>query len=345
MSMDGRLNELDGSVELRREIAGQPAAVAATLEDAALDAYIGRLAEAVAASDELLITGMGASLHAGAVAAALLRGRGLRAWTLPASELVHYGSALAVRPLLVLSQSGASVEVERLLDRVGGGVFGLTLDPGSPLGRFGAGVIPGGPERAYAATRSFTSTLTALLGLSRRLGVSVGLEGLASSAAAALEAVIGLDAAVDVLMGAGTLVVTGRGPLAGLAEYVALLVTELARVPCVALETAQFRHGPLEAAGPGLGVLALRARGATEVLVGAFVVEVASTGSPTVLLDAGGGPVADGLQLTVSLPAADEVAALLPLAVVAQRLAAGLAEARGIAPGVPLRSAKVTREE
>lgn len=350
-------HEQGPGAELLREMLGQPAAVASVLEDAALERYLGRLADAVRASGELLVGGMGGSLHAGLVLTALLRGRGVRAWALPASELLHDAGGLAVWPRLLLSQSGASVEITRLLELWGGDTYGLTLDPDSALGQAGAGVVPGGPERAYAATRSFTTTVAALYRLAAELGADVPLEGLAPSLEAALGPLPGLEPARAKLERADTIFVTGRGVLHGLAEYVALLLMELTRLPCAALEAAQFRHGPIEAAGERLGVVALAAPGETGELVWRLAGELAAVGSPTVVLDAGG--VGDragaragdgtgdraGETVTVALPAAGAAAAVLPLAVVAQRLAVMLAEARGIEPGVPLRSGKVTRVE
>lgn len=345
MSMDTPGEAVGPGAELRREIAGQRESVARTLRDSALGWHLDALAADVRASGELLVTGMGASLHAGEVLAGLLRGLGVRAWALPASELLHYGEALQVRPLLVVSQSGRSVEVERLVRRKASGVHGLTLDAESPLGRVGAGVIPGGPERAFAATRSFTTTVAALYGLASRLGASVDLQALPSSIGPALGRLGGLEAARETLQRGRTMVVTGRGPLAGLARYVALLLTELARVPAAALESAQLRHGPVEAAGESLAVVALAASGGTGGLVRKLAAELASMGSPTVLLNASAEVPGAVAVTSVVLPEADELAAVLPLAVAAQRLAVALAEARGIEPGVPSRARKVTREE
>lgn len=344
--MDRRSHDLELSAALRREIANQQGIVDLTLRDAALAWHLDALAADVRASGELLVTGMGASLHAGLIATGLLRRNGLRAWALPASELLHYGASNPVHPLLLVSQSGASAEVEKLLGRGHAGMYGLTLDSDSPLGRFGAAVVPGGPEKAYAATRSFTTTMAALLALASRLGVAAELEELAPSIEPALGEVSGLDEACRSLRRADAVFVTGRGPLHGLAEYVALLLTELARVPCAPLEAGQFRHGPREAAGERLGVVALAADDGTGALVRRFAAELAASGSPTVLLDAGGDGVAGAAgAVTLRVPAANEMMALLPLAVVAQRLGIALAEARGIRPGVPLRSHKVTREE
>jgi len=355
-SAPGQRADFDAVGELKREISGQPEAVATTFSDPTLERYLDRLASGVRETGELLVTGMGASLHCGLVLAEVLRGQGIRAWALPASDLLHYGERLEVKPVLILSQSGASAEVERLLTRAGEGrrgeqgahVDGLTLDPGSPLGAAGAGVIPGGVERAFAATRSFTTTVAALYGLATRLGADIDLGALAGSLRPALEVRRVQEAAARVA-GASTIFVTGRGPLHGLAEYVALMLMELTRVPCAALESAQLRHGPLEAAGEHLAVVALAARGGSGGLVRKLAQELAGDGSPVVLLDAGLEPEEDvavsAPVFTIGLPMADEVAAVLPLAVCAQRLAVALAEGRGIRPGVPLRSSKVTREE
>lgn len=344
--MDRRAQAIEWSAALRREIVGQQGTVDLTLRDATLAWHLDALAADVRASGELLVTGMGASLHAGLIATGLLRRQGLRAWALPASELLHYGEATALRPLLLVSQSGASVEIDGLLTHGRDGVYGLTLDPDSPLGRFGAAVVPGGPERAFAATRSFSTTLAALYALAGRLGVGVELEELAPSIEPALAALAPLEAARRQLQRADAVFVTGRGPLHGLAEYVALLLTELARLPCVPLEAGQFRHGPWEAAGERVGVVALAARGGTGELVRRLAAQLAAAGSPTVLLDAGGEGVAGAEgAVTVPLPAADEAMAVLPLAVAAQRLGVALAEARAIRPGVPLRSGKIVREE
>lgn len=334
----------DLGAELLHEMTRQPEAVARTVEDAALGRYFGRVADAVRTSGELLVTGMGGSFHAGLVLAAMLRACGVRAWALPASELAHY-DAPAVWPRLLLSQSGASIEITRLLERWQGDAFGLTLDPDSPLGQAGAGVVPGGPERAYAATRSFTTTVAALYRLAAELGAEVDVGGLAASLGPALAPLPGLEPALAQLEGADAVFVTGRGLLHGLAEYVALLLMELTRLPCAPLEAAQFRHGPVEAAGERLAAVALVAQGEPGRLVRRFASVLAAAGSPTVVLGATDDPGEADDVATVALPAADEAAAVLPLAVAAQRLGVLMAEARGIVPGVPLRSGKVTREE
>lgn len=343
---------MDSTNELWHEIEGQAGAARRVLDDKALQVGLATLASEVRAGGELLLTGMGASLHAAEAIASLLRQRGVRAWALPTSELVHYGERLPVAPTLAISQSGESAEIVRLVERARAGVHGLTLNPDGRLAARGGLVMPGGPERAFAATRSFTSTVAALLILARELDAQVDPDGLPD----ALERVVAQDgssAAAGVLGAyhdADTLIFSGRGPLWGLASYAALLFMELARVPSVALEAAQLRHGPLEVGRPGVAVTTLTALSPTSDLVVKLAKDAAETGARSVLID-GAEPAAASFGEVGSavtrwhVDALREGDAVAPLAVACQLVAYRLAEARGIVPGVPLRSSKVTREE
>lgn len=341
---------MDATRELWREIRGQPDAVRRVLDDPDLGAGLAGLAAEVGAGGELLLSGMGASLHAAEAAASLLRAQGVRAWTLPTSELLHYGADLPEAPLLLISQSGASAEIVRLLEGRPGGVHGLTLDPGAPLAARGGLVMPGGPERAFAATRSFTSTVAALAMLAREVGAPVDLAGMPDALQRALDEEDRVAPLVEAYQGSTALFFTGRGPLHGLANYAALLIMEMCRLPAAGLEAAQLRHGPLEVGRPELAVTAFAADGPTRDLILRLARDVAATGARSVLLDASRGDAADGGEgeanvLRWPLEALPEADAVAPLAVVVQLAAYRLARARGIAPGVPLRSSKVTREE
>ena len=343
---------MDSTNELWHEIEGQAGAARRVLDDRTLQVGLATLASEVRASGQLLLTGMGASLHAAEAIASLLRDQGVRAWALPTSELVHYGERLPVAPTLAISQSGDSAEIVRLVERARAGVHGLTLNPDGRLAARGALVMPGGPERAFAATRSFTSIVAALMILADQLDAGVDPDGLPDALERALVESEG-SAAVDVLRAfhdADTLIFTGRGPLWGVASYAALLFMELARVPSVALEAAQLRHGPLEVGRPGVTVTALTALGPTAKLVVKLAKDAAETGARTVLIDSAE-PATGSFREVGSavtrwhVDTLREADAIAPLAVACQIVAFRLAEARGIVPGVPLRSSKVTREE
>ena len=78
--------------------------------------------------------------------------------------------------------------------------------------------------------------------------------------------------------------VLGRGPARAAAEMAALTLKEAVGLAAEALESAQFRHGPLELAGPNLAAIVIATEPETEALdrslarelleVGAAVLEI-----------------------------------------------------------------------
>ena len=331
------------------------------------------MAQAVAGGP-LLLSGMGASLYAADVAAAALRADGLQAWTLPASELAHHAHGMRDVPLVLISQSGASVELARVVATRGAGapVWCLTLNPALALDGVAPLVMPGGLESGYAATRSFTSTLVGLARLRAELGGPfVDADAAVASVESGVDALREpMSAAARGFDGVGALVVTARGALKGVAAYGALIAMELAALPAFALDAGLLRHGPIEAFGPGLGVVALRAADAVASLTGSLARTAQGYGSPTLLLDADGlddaeagrrtraeaasdpgrfAPVARGADASGAqrwrFPAGDELANWLGASLALQWLAIGLAEARGRVPGEGTRGSKVTLEE
>jgi fructoselysine-6-P-deglycase FrlB-like protein len=79
--------------------------------------------------------------------------------------------------LLVTSQSGRSGEILRLIDAglAGPRAIGLTMEADSPLARALPSLVgAGGPERAYAATRSQLIALAQHAALLEALGADIG---------------------------------------------------------------------------------------------------------------------------------------------------------------------------
>ena len=319
-------------------------------DDPSLAEGVAALADAVRDRGRVRLTGMGASLHAAHVLVPLLRRQGIDADAAVTSDLLHYGPERWDEPLIAISQSGASAEIEALLQRTDRlpRLWGITLDPDSPLGRTRSLVVPGGPERAYAASRSFTGTLDVLLRLDAALRhderhLRAGHRALATLVTGVPE--IG-EPIADALGGAGMLVCTARGALTGVAEYAALLLMELRRRPAMALEAAQLRHGPLEAVDPQVGLVVLRAESPTTELVDRLIRDAAARGGPIVVIDAGpdGGPSGDTVH-TVRLGELSEASAALAAPALLQPAAMILARRAGLEPGQALHSSKVTREQ
>ena len=124
--------------------------------------------EAIAASsyDQIVLSGMGASLFALYPAWLACVQAGLPAWWIETGELLHDAQGLITDRtlLLLLSQSGTSAEVVTLLDvlaaRRPACVLGVTNEVESPLARGADVVIPIMSGKEYSvSTRSYLNSL------------------------------------------------------------------------------------------------------------------------------------------------------------------------------------------
>ncbi|WP_192255008.1 SIS domain-containing protein [Mesorhizobium silamurunense] len=302
----------------------------------------GQVAASIRRNGRLVLLGMGASHAVARTVEPLYRARGIDAIAVPLSEQLGQPLPLTGRTVLVTSQSGESAEVVRWFSEAGqrADIFGLTLEAGSFLGR----TIPclvgaGGTELAFAATRSLTVTFALHLAILAALGDDP------APALAALETpeAIAIDAALAALSEVATVVTSGRS-LQGLAEALALGLTELSRVPCFSLEGGQLRHGPMEMLSSKIGIVLFRGNDATADLVTAMALSVVEAGARLVIFDASGKPPVAG-AVTLAFKPASGLAAVLAMLPVAQCLMIAFADARVENAGTPVRTTKITRSE
>lgn len=329
-----------GLVAIDREMARQHADARASFENNA--AMAANVAASIRRTGRLLLLGMGGSHAVGRAVEPLYRALGIDALALPLSEQLGQPLPLAGKTVLVTSQSGESAEVVRWFSEAGGtaDVFGLTLEGGSFLARTAPSLIgAGGTELAFAATRSLTVTFALHLAILAALGEDPN---------AALGALVqrqdnDIAQALAALDKVSTIVTSGRR-LQGVAEALALGLTELSRLPCFSLEGGQLRHGPMEMLGPQIGVILFRGNDPTAELVTAMAVSVVEAGAPLVIFDASGqSPVA--CAVTLSFKPASGLAAAFAMLPVAQRLMIAFADSRVDDAGTPVRSTKITRSE
>ena len=331
-----------GLAAIEAEMARQAADAVASVGTAG--ARAAEIAALLRKTPRLLLLGMGASHAAGRIVEPLYRGLGIDAVALPLSEQLTAPLPLAGKVVLVASQSGESAEVVRWL---GGGagaagavVFGMTLDGSSTLARAVPSLVgAGGAELGFAATRSLTVTLALHAAVLAALGLDVA-PALAALRETSLRPV---DAAVAALDEVQAVVCSGR-ELHGMAEALALGITELSRLPAFALEGGQFRHGPLEMLGPNVGVVLVRGAESGAALLGGAAATAVAAGSPVVIFDSSEAvPVAGAV--TLAWPPAQGLAAAFAMLPTAQRFMLGLAAARVAEVGTPRRSSKITRDE
>ncbi len=329
-----------GLAAIDREMARQHAD--AITSYGAAQPMAGRAAATLKKTGRLLLIGMGGSHAVNRAVEPLYRALSIDAVALPLSEQLGQPLPIAGRTIFVTSQSGESAEVVRWFNETGGTeeTFGLTLEGNSFLARTAPSLVgSGGTELAFAATRSLTVTFALHLAILSALGEDP------DTALAALKAPEDHDiaAALSALENVATIVTSGRR-LQGIAEALALGLTELSRRPCFSLEGGQLRHGPMEMLGPEIGVVLFRGLDETAALVTAMATSAVETGAPVILFDASSeAPVAGAV--TIRFAPATGLAAIFAMLPVAQRLMIAFADARVENAGTPVRSTKITRSE
>ncbi|MBY5562794.1 SIS domain-containing protein [Rhizobium leguminosarum] len=340
MNMTEERTRPAGLAAIDREMARQHADAIASYEAARPMAV--RAAASLKKTGRLLLIGMGGSHAVNRAVEPLYRTLGIDAVALPLSEQLGQPLPIAGRTIFVTSQSGESAEVVRWFSETGGTeeTFGLTLEGNSFLARTAPSLVgSGGTELAFAATRSLTVTFALHLAILSALGEDPDA-GLAVLTAPEDH---DITAALSALENVATIVTSGRR-LQGIAEALALGLTELSRRPCFSLEGGQLRHGPMEMLGAEIGVVLFRGMDETADLVTAMAVSAVETGAPVILFDASGqAPVAGAV--TIRFAPATNLAAIFAMLPVAQRLMIAFADARVENAGTPVRSTKITRSE
>lgn len=291
----------------------------------------------------ILMFGMGASHYANRVAESVYRSHGFQAFAVPLSEALYSALPESDCLQLIVSQSGESGEVIRYLERTGSNVFGLTMNSNSTLARAVPSLIGvGGVERGFAATRSLMVTLILHGCILEALGFDqTALRDLLANPVSIDH--LSIQLALETLGTAKQLVFSGRAELQGIAEVSALHAAELARIPSLALEGGQFRHGPLELLEPGLGVVLLRAGGESADLTESLVNTSTAAGVKPILIDPSGSPeIAGAVQFRFS--ALQGLAAAVAVLPTLQELLLKFAAKRVEFVGQPRRSSKITGE-
>ncbi len=216
----------------------------------------------ISRSTTVVITGMGSSLHAAYPAQAYLTAMGYRALVWEAAELLHHHlKVLTPETLLVIvSQSGETVEVTRLLEVLPKktNVVAVTNVESSHLARAGKLMLPMmAGVQAAVSTKTYTCAVAVLMYLAFAItGESQRpLSQTLMRAADAQERVLERH---DALM-LPTLEFFNHPPYVSLlsrgadlasAFQGALMLKEVARLAAEPMSAAQFRHGPIEIIDP-----------------------------------------------------------------------------------------------
>ncbi|WP_411906479.1 SIS domain-containing protein [Rhizobium mayense] len=340
MTMTTEKTRPEGLAAIDHEMARQHSDALTSFEAAADMAA--KAAASLKRTGRLLLLGMGGSHAVNRAVEPLYRAAGIDAIALPLSEQLGQPLSLEGRTIFMTSQSGESAEVLRWFNETGGTAetFGLTLESSSFLAKTAPSLVgAGGTELAFAATRSLTVTFALHLAIFAALGQDP------APALSVLRAPETLDIqpALAALANVATVVTSGRR-LQGIAEALALGLTELSRRPCFSLEGGQLRHGPMEMLGASIGVVLFRGNDATAGLVTAMAVSAVETGAPVIIFDGSGEEPVPGC-VTLRFKPETDLAAIFQMLPVAQSLMIAFADERVENAGTPVRSTKITRSE
>jgi glutamine---fructose-6-phosphate transaminase (isomerizing) len=243
--------------ELKRTIdfllrAGQPALNAATT--------------AIRNARHVYLTGIGSSWHAALCTGTLFNLGASPVYLYDAAELLEFAEFPRDAVVIVISRSGRSVEIVKLLAKArerGATVIAITNSPNGPLARGAHFPIAIPIELDHAISVNTYSTLAATAGILASAAVGTWSTSLAASLSASFSetdtAISGWQTQVADTAWLAPEAVTyflARGCSTGSCQEARLLWEEGVKSPATAMNTGSFRHGPQEmvAAGARFGI-------------------------------------------------------------------------------------------
>jgi glutamine---fructose-6-phosphate transaminase (isomerizing) len=319
------------------DMAEQPAALRAFANAEALSSFS---PPDLSSFDRIILTGMGSSHYSAIPTWRRLVGDGFSAWWLSTSELLDSPQLVTSESLLwITSQSGRSGEIVALLeaieDRRPHCTLGVTNDLSSPLATMSDVVVAlhSGNE-STVSTKSYMNTLAAHHLLLAKMTGGDARETVRAILTAADE----LDAWVppnDAIRSIATrtldaqsprIVLIGGGDEAATALLGGLIIKEAAKLNAEGFIGGEFRHGPLELAGPGLTAVLYMGQGENHSLT-QLESELLKTGS--IAVNVGG----TGRDRLFDDATSSELSRMLIETKFTQCLSVELARAQGLVPG------------
>jgi glucosamine--fructose-6-phosphate aminotransferase (isomerizing) len=297
----------------------------------------------------VVLTGMGGSyqilhpLHLHLIAC------GFDSIMVETSELLHSMPQLlhSQNVVIVVSQSGASAETVRLMDRQGPLYIGVSNTPESPLAtRSGITLLTRAGEEGGVSCKTAVTSLAALYWLGEHLtqGDLGTARQILETAAPVAEAYLSqwrdhVDALVRILADMKHVFFAGRGSSLAAVGLGAMVQKEAAHFHAEGMSSAALRHGPFEMLGPDSFVLVFEGGDNVRERNRTLVNDVLATGAKASLCGVGapGGPFA--LPFT-----AEAVRPIIEL-LVTQMMSLALGYLQGREPGKFERITKITTVE
>lgn len=336
-----------------RDILDQPRALAATLLRLEISPALEALARRVREGEikRMVLTGMGASLHALYPLELQLAVAGLNVVTVETSEFIHYLPRLIAEDVLLVavSQSGESAEIIRLLELNCGlaPVVGITNDANSTLARRAlASLITHAGAEFTVSCKTYVTALTALrlLGAllcdedSEKVQQQMGM--LPSVFTSYLDSWKDHARSIaDELEDIRQIFLLGRGPSLAAARVGALTLKESVRFYSEGMSGAAFRHGPLEMLNHQIFAVVYGGAETTRALQQNLARDIQNAGGRTAWVSEDAG------RCPWKIPLVPEDLRHLVEILPAQMITVGLAAQKGIEAGRFVIATKVTTTE
>jgi glutamine---fructose-6-phosphate transaminase (isomerizing) len=221
---------------------------------------------AIRGARHVYLTGIGSSWHAALCAGTLFNLSTSPVYLYDAAELLEFAEFPPDAVVIVISRSGRSVEIVKLLAKAresGATVIAITNSEEEPLAR-GAQIAIAIPiELDYAISVNTYSTLAATAGILASAAVGTWSASLAATLSASFvktaAAISGWQTQIANTRWFAPQAVTyflARGSSTGSCQEARLLWEEGVKSPATAMNTGSFRHGPQEmvAAGARFGI-------------------------------------------------------------------------------------------
>ena len=247
---------------------------------------------------------------------------------------------------LTISQSGRSddlIETTTMARKAGAITVAVVNDVASPLAQTTQFVLPlaAGPERSVAATKSFVTSLAALLQLTAAwTGDSVMGSACGRLPARLAEAnELRWHEALEAFADADSLVTIGRGPTLAVAREAALKLKETCALHAEAFSAAEFRHGPIALVSRDYPILAFNPSDEAAKGIADLAADLRQKGACVLVAEPGPPQKGRLAALASDYPDADAICMVLSF----YSFLVGLAARRGTDADRPRHLQKVTR--
>jgi glucosamine--fructose-6-phosphate aminotransferase (isomerizing) len=290
------------------------------------------------------LTGMGASYFALLAARPSFDRTGCPVRLEDTGYLLDYGlpSVLPDQPVLLVSQSGQSIEPRLLMEQLPAEspVVLITNDPASELAARADIVLPllAAPDESVAL-KTYTATVALLLMLAAEAA-----DGSAQATARALVGASPMTKAIEQserLLGSmmnfalpiSYVPVLGQGASIASACAAALLIKETAKLPAEGFNGGQFRHGAIEVVTEGMLTILFAPAGRADRLNRQLERELARAGARLMAIGDRSQSNESSNRFVIEIGAPDEYLAPVFEVVPVQLLSHALASQRGVEPG------------